>query len=87
MSFEKHFTQIIFRPLTIQNMMIKKTIAIVLLIAFQWSISAQNYNVLLIPDSLKTNADLVSIFDHTTVEIVNQRSMIITTKNGSYDFE
>ncbi len=63
-------------------MMIKKTIAIALLIASQWNISAQNYNVLLIPDSLKTNADLVSIFDHTSVEIVNQRSMIITQKTA-----
>lgn len=62
--------------------MIKKTIALVLLVATQWNISAQNYSVSFIPDSLKTNADVVVIYDDTSVEIFNQRSMNISQKTA-----
>ncbi len=60
----------------------KKTIALALLVVSQWIISAQNYSVSFIPDSIKTNADAVVIYDNTTIEILNQRSMNISQKTA-----
>jgi transglutaminase-like putative cysteine protease len=64
------------------NNMLKKTIALALLVVSQWIISAQNYSVSYIPDSLKTNADVVVINDDTSVEILNQRSMNISHRSA-----
>lgn len=63
-------------------MMIKKTIATVLLTTSVFVATAQNYAVLFIPDSIKNKADAVIQMDDTFVEIEGQRSMKIVQKTA-----
>lgn len=63
-------------------MMIKKTIATVLLFTAVFVANAQNYSAFFIPDSILNKADAVIQMDDTFVEIEGQRSMRIVQKTA-----